>query len=153
MQPTRRPARPIRLALVAASAFLAMSLSGCFGSTRSALAVCKVFDKDAVAFHDRYEQDAQATTQGNVLSTLGDLAAAPSRLAALMDKLDAVAPSEIEPAFKTLADTFGQMAKNQGGGALNPIESLASGLSLALRAQGAFTKANAYLAKHCGRPQ
>lgn len=141
-----------RAALIGAALILGgLLLAGCSG-TRSAAAVCQVFATDGVAFHNHYEQEAKTTNQSSALGTLADVMVAPSRIAVLMDKMDAVAPSDIEPAFKVVADTFHTAAKNQGSAALNPIGSLFSDLSLGLGSHQAFSEVDAYLADHCPRP-
>jgi hypothetical protein len=139
-------------AVIGVLAGIVMAASGCSGSSRSALAVCKVFDTAGVAFHDHYERLARTTNSTNVLSSLAAVAGAPGRLADLMSKMDAVAPSDIEPAFKTLADTYQQMATNESGDVLHPLGGVISSLSLGLNAEGASEEVNAYVARHCGRP-
>lgn len=132
---------------------LALGLSGCIGSSRSTAAVCHVFETDAVAFHNHYEEEAKTTNESNAFGALADVGEAPGRLAEIMSKMEAVAPSDIEPAFKTLAGAFKEMSQNEGKDALDPLSGLASGFSLAFSSAHAFSEVDTYLTKHCRRPQ
>jgi hypothetical protein len=138
------------VAAVALSVLSAISLAGCFGSGRSAEAVCKVFNKDGKAFMDHYNHLASSTNDANVLFALADLAGAPGRLADLMGKFAAAAPKDIEPDFQTLADAFHEVAKSQGENALHPLKALANSLALGINTQGAMQRTGTYLREHCG---
>jgi hypothetical protein len=133
------------IATTALSGLMVLSLTSC-GSSRSAAAVCHVFNTAGVALHNHYEQLARS---GNLLGSLAAVAGAPGRLADLMAEEEAVAPSDIASSFKTLAETYREMGRSEASG----LGGLASDLSLGLNAQGASEHVNAYLGTHCHLPQ
>jgi hypothetical protein len=132
----------------AAAVLLVLALSGCFGSDRSAAAVCRVWDTDGRALHDQLGYTPK--TANDLPGALANLAGAPGRVADLMDSMAAVAPSDIEPSFKTLADAFRQVGASESAG--DPLSALAGGLAAGVNAQGAVAQVNAFLASNCGTP-
>jgi hypothetical protein len=87
---------------------------------------------------------------------MGTLFSAPRDLASFFDKLDKVAPDDIEPDVAQLRDGFQKQADSLGDQAAgmfsNPLGtalgSLASGMSLS----GASSRVDAYTLKNCGPP-
>ena len=104
------------IASCAACGLPLLVLMGCANSSRSALAVRKVLNTDGVVLHNRYEKLADSTNASNVLASLAAVAGAPGRIADLLSKLEAVAPPNIAPAFKTLAGSYREMGENEGKG-------------------------------------
>jgi hypothetical protein len=139
--------RPCQLLIGPAAwvGIVSLCLAGC-GTTRSAAAVCHVFNTAGVALHNHYEDLARS---GDLLGSLAAVPGAPGRLADLMAEEEAVAPSNIAPSFKTLSQTYRQMGSSEASG----LGGLASDLTLGLNAQGASEHVNAYLAQHCHLPQ
>lgn len=126
------------------------------GEERSTAAVCEVFETDGAALHDRFQERADSLSQGSdgdrVLGSIGELLAAPGRLAHLMAKMAAVAPKDIEPAFSALAESFGKIGDSAGANATNPIGALASSLALGAQIQGPWEEADRFLSEHCTIP-
>lgn len=126
------------------------------GDGRSAAAVCKVFETDGVALHDRYEGTANSLANNpsdeQLFGGLAELASAPGRFAGLLAKMAAVAPKDIEPQLTTLAEALREAAKNAGDGALNPVGGLVKSIALGLSTQGEVEDVNRYLSDNCTRP-
>jgi hypothetical protein len=142
--PTRT--RRLRVAL-AVGVIAALLLSGCFWDNRSVEAVCQVWDSDGLALHRQLTINHSQARQ-NPIGALAQIASAPGQLGDLMEKMAAVAPSDVEPSFQELANAFHQMAQNEG----DPMAALASGLAGAFTTQGAANEVNSFLAQHCGIP-
>lgn len=124
--------------------------AGC--GERSTEAVCDVWKTEGLALQNSFE-NAGSTGSGNPFEGLALLAGAPGRVSDLMDKMASVAPSDIEPSFKSLAEAFDAMAHTEGDALSDPFSALSGGLSAAFNAQGAAEEVNRYLAQNCGIPQ
>lgn len=143
-------ANPSRLMAVAAvAALLAGSVSGCFLDGRSAAAVCKVWNTDGRALHDQFAHP-NVKTPDDLPGALANVVGAPGRVADLLDKMADVAPSDVEPSFKALANAFRQVAAGVGSG--DPLGALAGGLAAGANAESAYQTVNAFLATNCGVP-
>lgn len=84
------------------------------------------------------------------VNSFATAASSPTDLANFFDKLDGVAPHDIEPDIATIRDSFKKetdIMVNTAGG--NILGGLASGLMLGLSSQGAFTRVNAYIIQNC----
>lgn len=132
-------------------------IRGVTGEERSAAAVCEVFETEGAALHDRFEESADSLSRDQdgdqLLSGIAELIAAPGRFAHLMDKMAAVAPKDVEPAFAALADAFRKVAENAGENATNPIGAIASGVLTGAQVQGQWEEANRLLSENCARPK
>jgi hypothetical protein len=122
-----------------------------FDNGRSVEAVCRVWDTQGAALHARLEQTG-STASGDPLAALANLAGAPGEIGQLMSKMAAVAPSNIETDFQSLAQAFEQVGSNEGSGLSNPIGTLGSALALGFNEETAANNVNAFLAGNCGVP-
>lgn len=129
-----------------AAVVLAASVSGC-GDTRSAAAVCDVWDRDGLALHDSFEQTG--TSSDDPVSGLFALVGAPGRIGSLMNRMAAVAPPEIEPSFTALGEAFKAIAPDVSA---NPLTGLGNSLMVAAGAQDDVAAVNEYLGTNCGIP-
>lgn len=130
----------------------ALVLSGCGGTERSAQAVCHVFDTQAVALHDAYQQDAAQVSKGNPLPTFIDVIKLPNDMAVLMHQMDKVAPDPIESDFASLASYFEDLSKNQGKELSDPVGALGQGLVSAIGISGSYARVDSFLAANCHLP-
>ena len=122
-------------------------LAACGSSaSRSAAAVCHVWDTDALAVHNEYTSDASGELG---FQSIVDLIAAPNNLAILMDKFVAVAPSEIEPDFEALATALHKESAGEGGSVTDPLGAIASGLADSLSVSGSINRINQYIDTNC----
>jgi hypothetical protein len=139
------------LGLLVAVVIMATACSG--GTTRSVAAFCQTFQSEATRFHAKYQAQARASSQTDPLSGLltatGSLVQAQGDLAVLFDRLEQVAPGEIEPDVAAVRDAFRQQAEalRQAGG--DPIGALSAGLVGGLQASGSVDRVQTYLQRHC----
>jgi hypothetical protein len=122
-----------------------------FDNGRSVEAVCRVWDTEGVALHARLEQTG-SDASGDPFNALASLAGAPGQIGQLMGKMAAVAPSNIEPDFQSLAQAFAQIGSNEGSGLSDPLGALGSSLALGFNEEAAASSVNAFLAGTCGVP-
>ena len=156
------PGWPRRQAAVGCllSVVLSLMLGGCGSagaSTRSATAVCHVWDTEGLALHNRYVADGRAFSGSSppaaaALGAIGDLISSPSQLALLLTDMANVAPPAIEGSFQQLAQSFNEQQKALGDALSNPLGALGDGLLNALGSSGAVQRVDNYLSAHCGVP-
>jgi hypothetical protein len=117
--------------------------AGCSsGNGRSASAMCDTYVSEAVKF--------RAQLQGPVgLASFLSLLSAPNDLALVFEKMDRVAPPDIEPDVATIRDAFKAEANGAGAAALNPVGALVSGLAQGAATSGSFTRVDSWLSAHC----
>lgn len=127
---------------------VALTLASCGGTSRSAHAVCNVWRTDGKALHDQLEARSNDASS-DPFGTLASIAGTPGKVASLMDKLAAVAPTNVEPNFKNLAAAFHDMANSEGAGAIDPLAALASGLAGAFNTQDDVEAVDHFL-RRCG---
>lgn len=118
---------------------------------RSVQAVCRVWDTEGAALHARFEQTG-STGSHDPFNALANLAGAPGQIGELMGKMAAVAPSNIEPDFQSLAQAFAQIGNNEGSSLSNPIGALGSALALGFNEEAAANNVNSFLGSNCGIP-
>jgi hypothetical protein len=142
--------RPITAVLVSTTLLAgAILVAGCGGSSRSVSAYCKTFYGQGSALRQQWLQ-ADQQTSADPLDALGQIFAAPQELANFFNRLDAVAPSDIEPDVKLIGQTFSAEASSLSSG--NVIQSLASGLVSSVTSEGAFNAVNQWTLTNCGPP-
>jgi hypothetical protein len=129
----------------------ALKLSGCFGDDRSIAAVCQVWNTDGLALHNQLA-GTSGTAQSNPFGTLAELGSAPGSHGRPDGQMAAVAPSDIEPSFQTLAAAFQQISQNAANGLNDPLSALAGGMAEAVSSRGAVDDVNNFLSKNCGVP-
>lgn len=128
--------------------------AGCSGSgqDRSAAALCKTFQSQALALHEKYATaDAQvkSPSTSSYLRGLFALFQSPSDMIELFAKLDAVAPSDIEPRIASVETALKQELSAGGQTLSDPLSALGSGLATAMSSEGDFEAVNAYINQHC----
>ncbi|HEY4810769.1 MAG TPA: hypothetical protein VIH71_06895 [Solirubrobacteraceae bacterium] len=122
-----------------------------FDNGRSVEAACRVWDTDGVALHARLEQTG-SNASGDPLNALANLAGAPGQIGQLMGEMAAVAPSNIEPDFQSLAQAFAQIGSTEGSSLSDPLGVLGSSLALGFNEEAAASSVNSFLAGKCGIP-
>ena len=146
---TSRPGRLIGVAAI--PVVVTLLLAGC-GAARSVANYCSVFYQDGQTIRQNAEKAQQ---NGDLLSMLSELASSPAQLADFFDKLDAVAPDDIEPDVAQLRDAFKKEADSVGStgvGLDGLIGSAANGLMLGLSSYQAAQHVDSYTSKNCGPP-
>jgi hypothetical protein len=144
-----------RIALVALLAAVAAWLSSCGGSSRSNAAVCKVWDEQGLALHDKFEAtDREERTGGSkaMLNAIVNLIGAPGDIAHLMGEMGEVAPAPIEQDFESLATAFKKMSDSEATAVTDPLAALGGNLVESLTVVGPYHRVDAFLAANCGIP-
>lgn len=120
-------------------------------SERSDENYCKTFRTAGERLHRQWaSQSQQAQSNNDPLSAIGGLLAAPRDLADFFDKLEKVAPDEIEPDVARLRDGWATMADRLGDAATNPAEFLVAQLMLGASTKNSETRIDRWTAVHCG---
>jgi hypothetical protein len=139
-------------AALAAVAILATLTSSC-GQARTVENYCDTFWAEGGKIRDSAKE---AQRNGGMLGSLGVLFSAPSDMANFFDKLDAVAPDEIEPDIAKLRDGYQKIGEKMGDGlSADPMSmfgSLAGNMAIGFGLAGSERRVDAFTAKHCGAP-
>lgn len=133
-----------------------IGLAGC-RVQRSADAFCDTYWEQTQAFQDRYEQAADdvrtAGEEDALVGVLGGLSMMAQSLGdtvVIFDRLDKVAPSDIEPDVAAVRDSLKAQMGMAGGAATDPLGSLVQGLFMGLAAGGSWQRVNDYVVANCG---
>jgi hypothetical protein len=98
----------------------------------------------------------EAQRSGGMLGALSTVFSAPSDMAKFFDKLDAVAPEEIEPDVAKMRDAYekigDKMGEGMSGDPMSMLGSLAGNMVIGLSVANSERRINAFTAKHCGTP-
>lgn len=154
----QRSLRDVRVSRRIGAGLLALllcaALESCGGPSRSVAAVCKVWDTEGLALHDKYVragEGAKRSTAG-ALGALISLIGAPSDLARLMRQMGQVAPSEVAPDFEAMADSLKKVSETEGDAITNPFGALAKNLVGSIAVAGSVERVNSFLGRNCGIP-
>lgn len=145
--------RLIALPLIAALAF---TMSGC-GTERSPKAFCAVYWQQKHEYLAKYNH-AAATTQEVAKKNplLGAFAGVATSLQAIgdveiiFDKLDKVAPDDIEPDVAAIRDSLQKQTDSAGDAVHNPLGTLVNGLVSSLTTMGSWQRVSDYVVTECG---
>lgn len=121
---------------------------------RSVANYCNTFQTEGDKLHQQWalesKQASNAGGLGGIIGNLGIVASAPNDIANFFDKLDKVAPDDIEPDIATLRDAYkkdSDVATNMAGG--NILGGLAQGFMLSLSSKSAEDHVNTYTSTNC----
>lgn len=140
--------------LAVVGVLLLVPLSACGHTKRSPEALCDVFRKESIRLHDKYEsQMSAANGQGDPLAGLfagvGSLLQAQGDMVVMFERLDRVAPDDIEPDVAAVRDAFKQQAEAMRNAASNPLGAFGAGLLGAIQSSGSWEQVDTYVTKHC----
>jgi hypothetical protein len=146
--------------ILIAGAAAVLLLVGIFGwqylmkPQRSVAAFCKTYQTTALALRSKYDNqvDAAVAEKDDATSLfmgVSSLLEAQGDIAVLFDRLERVAPDDIQSDVAALRDTFQQNAKSTAQNATNPFGLLASGLVSAFQNQGSYKRVDQYIRNHC----
>ena len=121
------------------------SLGGGCGATRSATAVCKVWDTQSATLLAKYKNDATHSAAGS----LEDLVTAPSAAAGLMGNMAVVAPTPIESDLAALQSAFQRVAASNGDAVDSPMQALAKNVVTAVEVSGSVSRVDSYISANC----
>lgn len=143
---TRHRARP--WAALVPVIGVAVALSGCGGSERSAEAYCTAFYEKAAPIRAKYV-DAADQADTNPLGAMVRVLQAPGDLAVIFDGMVPHAPDEIRSDTEAARDALRRQQDQAGEGLSNPLGALGRALLTSISASGSFERVDAYLNEHC----
>ncbi len=161
----RRPARPTgnhrgrwgfgsaRVAWVVALA-VAASLTGC-GSGRSPEKFCAVYREEKQAYLSQMNQANDSLGSGSgdsaasLFGGLGQAMSAITRLPQMFDRLDKVAPDDIEPDVAAIRDFLQKQVDSAGDAVQNPGGSLINGLMGSFEVSSSWERVGSYVQDTC----
>lgn len=118
---------------------------------RSVAAYCQTWKTEGKRLHAKWSAaQRQAEVSDNPFGSLTTVMGAPADLADFFAKLDAVAPTEIEPAVARYRDAWKQTAENLGGKASDPLSFLMAQLGVAAQTVGVENQLDTWTQSHCG---
>jgi hypothetical protein len=140
-----RAARRTAVALLLV-AIVGTALAACSdgGHERSARAFCATLTSEKQRYLEDYDSTGQDPLD-SLVKGLGSIGEIP----VIFDKLDKVAPPEIEPDVAATRDAFQHQIDSIGDAASNPLGALAAGIVSGLVANGPFTRVSEYITEHC----
>lgn len=154
MSPRHR-ARSALTTLALAAALVAV-LPGCAAS-RSPEQFCKVYWEEKESYLTKYENANEAIdAAGEKDPLLGGLAGLATGLQAVGDvviifeKLDKVAPDDIEPDVAAIRDSLKAQTEAASGAVDNPLGAIAGGLVSSLTTAGSWDRVSKYVVAECG---
>jgi hypothetical protein len=118
-------------------------------------AVCKVWDSEGLALHDKWEATDRAERTGGSTAMLGaivNLIRAPNDIAHLMHEMGEVAPTSASHDFESLASAFEKLSDSESKALTNPLAALGGSLVESLAIAGPYDRVNSFLSANCGIP-
>jgi hypothetical protein len=127
------------------------------GDGRSVESFCSTYWDQKEAYLDKYatrsQQVAAAGEQDPLLGVIGGLGSsieAMGDVVIIFEKLDKVAPDDIEPDVAAIRDALKESVNNAGEAVSNPLAALAGGLMSGLATMGSWQRLGDYVVTNCG---
>jgi len=118
-----------------------------FGPERSVTSYCRVWQEEGTKLRNR-QIDAQRQGEGgDIFAPITAAMAGPGDLADLFDKLDKVAPDEIEPDIRRYRDAWREVADSLKEG--NLLNMLTKQMAIAAQTKGVESRINAWTQTNC----
>ncbi len=118
-----------------------------FGPERSVASYCRVWQEEGTKLRDRQIAARRQGENGDIFAPITAAMAGPGDLAALFDKLDKVAPDEIEPDVKRYRDAMQELADSLKEG--NLLNMLTKQMEIAAQTKGVEDRINAWTQTNC----
>jgi hypothetical protein len=128
-------------------------LAACGNSdTRSVRAFCTTYQEQKHEYLATYASGPSSggDSIGSLMSSIGNSLAAVGDWVVIFDKLDRVAPPDIEPDVAHIRDSLKEQQQAAEKAVDNPLGALASGLASGLMASGSWNRVSAYVDSNCG---
>ena len=116
------------------------------GPTRSAAAFCAVYFQQKHQYLSTY---ASHNYQNDPLGGLVNAIGAMSDWVPMFEKMDAVAPPEIEPDVQNIVDSLKQQEQQAGQAVSNPLGALGSSLATAMMSSASWDHVSQYVEQNC----
>lgn len=139
------------VALAVALAAVAALVSGC-GPSRSVEAFCTTYHDEKQAFIERYSGTTNIPQDASIGQAFSAMSAGLSSLGdtvIIFDKLDKVAPEDIEPDVAAVRDSMKKTIDQAGGMATDPLGSFLGGFLTAMTSQGSWQRVSDYVSVKC----
>lgn len=145
--------RPLACSL---AALMVATLGGC-SAGRSVESFCSTYWEEKHAFQAKYNKAADdieaAGDKDPLLGLLGGTAMMAQSIGdtvVLFDKLDKVAPDDIEPDVAAVRDNIKSQLEAVSGVASDPLGALVGSLFMGLTAGGSWQRVSDYVVANCG---
>lgn len=145
-----------RLGAMAALVAMAAATAGC-APQRSVESFCSTYWNEKTAYVDKYERAADGVRAVSdqepllgLLSGTAMLAQASGDVIVIFDKLDKVAPDDIEPDVAAIRDTLKSQAEKAPGAISDPLGTIVGGLVQSLMVSGSWQRVGDYVITNCG---
>jgi len=116
------------------------------GPTRSAAAFCAVYFQQKHQYLSTY---ASHNYQNDPLGGLVNAIGAVSDWVPMFEKMDAVAPPDIEPDVQNIVDSLKQQEQQAGQAVSNPLSALGSSLVTAMMSSASWDHVSQYVEQNC----
>jgi hypothetical protein len=160
---TRKPSRLLECLSIRSSisallgVLLAASItSACGGPARSVAAFCQTYNQQKTAYLAKYNAiDSQLNADENsdplaaAFGGLGSSLEAMGDVVVIFDRLDQVAPPNIEPDVKAIYNSLVNEENDMSNAASNPLGALAGGLVTGLMTSGSWQRVGDYVTSNC----
>jgi hypothetical protein len=125
--------------------------AGCSsGPTRSVGSFCSTYFAQKQAFLQRFDVSANRNESfGQAIGGMATGLASLGEIPVIFDRLDKVAPTDIEPDVAAVRDSFKKELDLAGGAISNPLGALAAGFVTSLVSAGPFRKVSDYVTANC----
>ena len=145
--------REARLGAVAC--LLISSLAGC-SEGRSVEAFCSTYSEEKESYVEKYDKASDAIKSAGEEDPLAGLLGGTVMVAQslgdtiiIFDKLDKVAPEDIEPDVAAVRDSLKSQLESVSDMASNPLGALVGGLFQGLASGGSWQRVSDYLVENC----
>jgi len=142
---------------VGAVVLLTVLLSACGGTTRSVAAFCQTYHQQKSAYLTKYgglaSQVSSESKTDPLAAVVGGIAGSFSAfgdIKVMFDRLDQVAPSDVEPDVDAVYKSLQQEESSLAAEASNPLGALFSGVITALTTSGSWQRVSNYISANCG---
>ena len=121
---------------------------------RSVQAFCDTFKKEGTAMHDKYQSAADSAKSSgyslsSLVSSMGSIAQEPGDMAVLFDRLDKVAPNDIEPDVAAVRDALKKNNDTASKASGNWLSAIANSFVTGIQSMGSMQKVDSYITKNC----
>jgi hypothetical protein len=142
------------LTALAAAALLA-ACGGDSGPTRSVSSFCSTLASEKEAYLSKYDTRADTIESSSLddfskaFASLGSAVEAMGDAVRIFDRLDRVAPDDIQPDVAAIRDSLQKQIDNAGDAVSNPLGALAGGLVSGLSTMGSWQRVEDYIETNC----
>lgn len=135
------------IAIAALLAIFAVPWGSIFGPGRSVAAYCRTWQEEGTKLRNRQIAAQNQGESGDIFGPITAAMGAPGDLAAFFDKLEKVAPDEIEPDVKRYRDAWDKIADSYEHGGW--LEMLMTQAAVAAQVKGVESRIDTWTQTNC----